>query len=441
MTVPNVSGLRKVALQMIRLNQAMGVCILASFLLPTITVQAATYYVATTGSDANSCVQATTSSRPKQTIPAGVACLSGGDTLIIMGGRYINQEITNPPAGSASAYTIIKGDPSGARPVLDFDKGTSQRGFNCSKGESCHHIEVRYIEVTTALNSVKLYGDNTMGFPHHINLIDNIFHDTGNTNVLISSSPSGFIGGDHLIQGNRFYRTGIGRPAYIPGHNTIYNTGSRSIVERNVFHNLANGIGIYSGYSGGITVQNVTIRNNIFYEIGRSNTDTWQQGNGSHSAVHISVPGGGHKIYNNIVYNSGDESRFIAFRVYRSSLTDVNEFYNNTVYDIKNPNAHAFWVQVTTGRHIIKNNIAFLGGVAIRGGMQSNNLTTDPSFKDPANADFRLLTTSVAIDAGVPTVPTDFAGSPRPQGADYDIGAYEAGTGDAPLAPTGLSIP
>src|SRR6185437_8663826 len=423
---------------MSRLNRAISSIFLAGGLLPTITVQAATYNVATTWSDSNTCVQAQTASRPKQTIPAGVKCLVGGDTLIIKAGTYIDQEIINPPAGSASAYTVIKGDPSGARPTLDPDGATNQRGFYCSKGESCHHIEIRYIEVTTAFNSVKLYGDAKVGYPHHINLIDNIFCDTVHTNIAIASSPSGFIGGDHLIQGNTFYRTGIGRPGYPPGHNTIYNTGNRSVLERNVFHNLANGIGIWTH---GITVQNVTIRDNVFYEIGRSNTDTWQQGNGSFTAVHISVPGGGHKIYNNIVYNSGDDPGFIAFKVWQSSLKDINVFYYNTIYDIKNPKAHSFWVQVMTGTNIIKNNIAFLGGVTITGGIQSNNLTTDPSFKDPTNADFHLLKNSAAIDEGaaVATVPTDFAGVHRPQGSGYDIGAYEAPAGDAPLAPTGLS--
>lgn len=424
---------------MIRLNPGIRICILAGALLPNITVQAATYYVATTGSDANTCVQAQTTNRPKQTIQAGVTCLSGGDTLIIKAGTYIDQEITNPPAGRAGAYTVIKGDSSGPRPVLDPDGAKLQRGFYCSNGESCHHIEIRYIEITTAYNSVKLYGDARVGYPHHINLIENIFHDTVHTGMLVGSSPSGFIGGDHLIQGNTFYRTGIGRPGYGPGHNTIYNTGNRTIIERNVFHNLANGIGIWAS---GITVNNVTIRNNVFYEIGRSNTDTWQQGNGSFGAVHISVPGGGHKIYNNIVYNSGDDSRFIAFKVWRSNLTDVNEFYNNTVYDIKNQKAHSFSVQATTGTHIIKNNIAFLGGVAISGGTQSNNLTTDPLFMDQANANFRLQKTSAAIDAGerTPTVTSDFGGVPRPQGADYDIGAYEAGIGDGPSRPKNLSV-
>ena len=421
---------------MLQFKRAIGPCFLAGALLPTITAQAATYYVATTGNDANTCTQAKSASTPKQTIPAGVKCLLGGDTLIVKAGTYLNQEINNPPAGSASSYTTIKADPSGPRPVIVPDGEKYQRGFNCDKGDACRYIELNGFEITKAYNSVKLYGDDTIGYPHHVSFLNNIMHDTVHTNVSITSSKTGFVGGDHLFQGNTFYRTGIGRPAYTPGHNTIYGTGNRTILERNVFHNLANGIGIWAH---GITAQNVTIRNNIFYEIGRSNTDTWQQGNSSFTAVHISVPGGGHKIYNNIVYNSGDESRFIAFKVWQSSPTDVNVFYNNTVYDIKNPKAHSFWVQVMTGTHIIKNNIAFLGGVTIEGGMQSNNLTTDPSFKDPANADFRLLKNSAAIDEGVATIPIDFAGVARPQGAGSDIGAYEAAAGDAPLAPTGLS--
>ena len=47
-------------------------------------------------------------------------------------------------------------------------------------------------------------------------------------------------------------------------------------------------------------------------------------------------------------------------------------------------------------------------------------------FVDPANDDFHLLFNSPAIDAGTNTgVATDYDGTARPQGAAYDIGAYE----------------
>lgn len=421
---------------MIRLNLAIGTCIVANALLPTITACAATYYVAITGSDANTCVQAQTATRAKQTIPAGVACLRGGDTLIVKAGTYLNQEITDPPAGSSSSYTIIKADPAGARPVIIPNGSNYQRGFYCSKGSACHHIEVRGFEITKAYNSVKLYGDSTLGFPHHVSLIDNILHDTVHTNVLICSSFTGFEGGDHLIQNNTFYNTGVGNPGYKPGHNTIYNTGNRTIVEKNEFHNLANGVGIWSQ---GILVQNVIIRSNVFYDIGRTSIDAWQRGNGSFSAIHVSVPGGGHKIYNNIIYRSGDEPSFNGIKVWKANASDINYIYNNTIYDIKHPSAPAIRIVPAAGQHLIKNNIAYLGGAGIIGGTQSNNLTDDPSFANPANANFSLQRRSPAIDAGVATVPTDFAGISRPQGAGYDIGAYEAGSGNAPLAPTGLS--
>ena len=75
------------------------------------------------------------------------------------------------------------------------------------------------------------------------------------------------------------------------------------------------------------------------------------------------------------------------------------------------------------------------------------NLAVDPAFADAdgpdndlntwADNDYRLLSTSPLIDKGIaqfsawfaPT--TDFLGMIRPQGAEYDMGAYESITGDA----------
>jgi len=51
----------------------------------------------------------------------------------------------------------------------------------------------------------------------------------------------------------------------------------------------------------------------------------------------------------------------------------------------------------------------------------------NPMFVNPAGGDFHLRSSSPAIDAGITlaNVTDDFAGNPRPQGAGYDIGAYE----------------
>lgn len=57
----------------------------------------------------------------------------------------------------------------------------------------------------------------------------------------------------------------------------------------------------------------------------------------------------------------------------------------------------------------------------------NNKVNLDPRFVDPANNDFHLLPGSPAIDAADPTATesADFEGTPRPQGAGRDIGAFE----------------
>jgi hypothetical protein len=428
--------------QITRSKRAISSAFLASVLVQAVAAHAATYYVATTGSNANTCAQAKAQNTPLLTIPAGVKCLAGGDTLIIKAGTYVGQEIKNPPAGSLSAYTVIKGDPSGIRPVLDpiGESPTSQRGFYCDNGAACAYIEIQHLEITTAFDSIKLNGSSALGYPHHINIIDNVLHDTINTAFFCSTSDTGYLGGDHLIQGNEFYKIGIGTPNYGPGMNTIYNPGNRTIVEKNVFHNLPDGIAIWHSKK---YIQNVIVRSNVFYDIGRTSIDTWQQGSRGFAAIQVSVPGGGHQFYNNIIYRSGDEPQFAGIRInpiWNAVDTTTIQIYNNTIYDLKNANAYAIRVvPITGGPHFVKNNIAYLAGAGIAGGIQSNNLTADPSFANQAGGDFRLLSRSDAIDKGVATVPTDFAGIRRPQGAGNDIGAYEAGDGSNPLPPNGLS--
>jgi hypothetical protein len=51
----------------------------------------------------------------------------------------------------------------------------------------------------------------------------------------------------------------------------------------------------------------------------------------------------------------------------------------------------------------------------------------NPMFANPGDGDFHLLPGSPAIDAGITLleVTNDLDGNPRPQGAGYDIGAYE----------------
>jgi hypothetical protein len=58
---------------------------------------------------------------------------------------------------------------------------------------------------------------------------------------------------------------------------------------------------------------------------------------------------------------------------------------------------------------------------------QLNNIDSIPGFAEPDSEDLHLITGSACIDAGTPVNASseDYEGRSRPQGAGYDIGAYE----------------
>ena len=79
-----------------------GATLLLLLTLESLTAQASTYYVAKSGSDGHSCARAQSPSTPKLTINAGIACLAGGDTLVIGGGTYTNECLHSQPGWGAS---------------------------------------------------------------------------------------------------------------------------------------------------------------------------------------------------------------------------------------------------------------------------------------------------------------------------------------------------
>jgi len=151
-----------------------------------------------------------------------------------------------------------------------------------------------------------------------------------------------------------------------------------------------------------VIAQRVTIRNNV---INGDNASIYYTG----IDVSPSEASGNtdHRIYNNTIYygESGDE--FTAVKVLEDCTNVV----------VRNSLASAPGVE---------------GAVLISGGgtglvADHNLLTKQAGFIDPANGDFSLAAGSEGIDAGlaVPRVRDSINGVVRPQGEDYDLGAYE----------------
>lgn len=87
---------------------------LALLLLASAPAEAVTYYVGKSGSDANSCAtaQSSTAGNRKLTLASGAACLSAGDTLTIGSGTYA-EALPQPTNGSSGAYTTVQAEVDG----------------------------------------------------------------------------------------------------------------------------------------------------------------------------------------------------------------------------------------------------------------------------------------------------------------------------------------
>jgi hypothetical protein len=138
-------------------------------------------------------------------------------------------------------------------------------------------------------------------------------------------------------------------------------------------------------------------------------------------------------VYNNIVY----ESKFACFYDgpdfdLNPVALDYNLYYQGDRLEQVASQAGNGWPHdgyhyMMPGYAPYDNKILFFPNWYNDTGKDQHTIVADPQFVDAANYDFRLRSTSPAIDAGkMLGVPTDFAGIPRPQGAAIDIGAFES---------------
>jgi hypothetical protein len=376
---------------------------------------ATTYYVAKTGNDGNP----GTIGSPKLTITAGVALLSGGDTLYIRAGIYAEDILDSIPSGTSwSDFTLVSnynGETATLRPssewILHFQQigGVSQHyieinglildGTNISREcvkltgptggtdiTDSHHIRLRGCEIKNAPGQGVLEQHS-----HHNEYIDCHVHDNG--------QDLGSLGAVHAL--------------YLGGHDCL--------VDGCLIHDSHGyGIHIYDNLNPA-EAYNFIVRNCTVYG----------EGFATHEAG-IILSG-----INNVAYNNIVRDCYFGFVIRR----DGNAVYNNTV--VRNVGG----ISIEGTNLIHRNNIYHQNNtdVIVDGGtgtIASDNLTTDPLFISPVSNDFHLQAGSPAIGVGFDlsgTVTTDFDGNTRT--VPYDIGAYKFGDSPgSPLAPNSGGI-
>jgi len=155
----------------------------------------------------------------------------------------------------------------------------------------------------------------------------------------------------------------------------------------NIFMNVRVGIHVEKLGSTDMTV--IQMVNNTFYKI-------------THQGILIEGPSSG-SVQNNVFFDvGGDEEGYVALGADSKGM--AIGYNSHGMSDGRAP-----------------------GKLGSRAPYPHDLWRVDPKFVSAATKDFRLLPNSPLVDAGVTLkdVTVDILGVPRPQGAGYDIGAYE----------------
>ena len=355
-----------------------------------------TIFVSTKGSDSYS----GTETSPFLTLAKAASVANPGDIVIVEDGTYtvgaggIFAGFSR--SGSSSAYITYKARNIG-KAILDGKSNSAQFGFSVTGS----YINIEGFEIK-GLSDVALI---VSAGATKINFRDLNIHDIGRK---CTDSDTGFgasyFNKSSYITVERCLIHDIGR--YSPGENGCSTTNSN-------YMDHDHGV-----YCDGVT--NITIQNNVFYNVGRGfalqvysgagNTssnvtfvnNTCENGNQYHYAGHIILWG---NISNALIANNIFKDHLdAAIQIYQGSYT------YSTVLITKN---------ITSGGSGIINT-GTASGVTLTGNYNS----TDPMFTDEANHIYTLKSGSPAAIAGYATgITTDFCNSVR---AITNIGAYSS---------------
>jgi hypothetical protein len=268
--------------------------LLIIFSLVTGTAQAATFYVAKTGNDGNSCSQAQNQSTPKLTLASGLGCLSAGDRLEIKTGTYARPSANNWPYASGTSWTnsvTIARYGSDKVTVLGWPPLYGNIGYIVFDG---------IITDATGLEE---------GLSIHLGA-----HHIKYTNGEIKNAQHQGIAGtfsDTIISNNIISH--VGETAFYD--HTFYINGNRIIIENNIIQGSRGcGIQLYGGPSADAVTRNNIFRNGTS-QVGcaailtaSNSVRTLIYGNiiYGNSAGGINSFGVNDKIYNNTIYGNGN---------------------------------------------------------------------------------------------------------------------------------------
>ena len=432
--------------------RALGLLPLLLLLLPTLALAQPprprprtvplTYHVSKSGNDTNTCVQAQNPATPRLTVNQGLACLAGGDTLVIGDGVY-SEHIGDTPSETPGAVRPPAGL-SWEQPTVI--KAVHPRKATLNKPQAhvnyvvfLAHMSTQYISIEGLTLDGRGHGDCVwMGPSSHLRLTGNVITNCGGNGIYGSVDDQDQGGSDHQITHNEIFNIALEHPGP-PGMHAIYHTGNHSRIAHNWIHEPCPFYGVHLTSEHGGLHDNVIEHNRV--------RGCHQQGIVNQGARTV--------VRNNLLENNG-----IGISCNGSAEQAV---LHNTIYGWHpspfNPDNYGI-LDMTGGCTIAHNLIlkqddvsylrryiyATVGTPQLSGNLcdavhpQNCQITVPPGsvvVRDGAAGDLRLRAGSPAIDRVPPlaAVPTDYVSVARPQGSAADIGAYEGTGGVPPVIP------
>jgi hypothetical protein len=385
-------------------------------LLGPVMAQGATYYVATTGSDSN---PGTSSSPWRNPQKCAKSPIKAGDTCIVRSGTY------TAPSSMPNVVVYVSANSA---------SGTSSQPITI-KSEKVNGAVIIVPSTSNSLNAA-FYVPRPYYIIEGFNISggSNNGASVGFTGIYLSSTATGAT--VRLNSIHHIARSVCSNSTY--GFTGVYlgNT-SGAVVERNRIYSIGRKRNGESGCSTvrfqndhGIYVKgtsNVTIRRNVFYDTNRG------------YPIHVhGATAYGLKIYHNTLSGRSPTGLPVG-QILLSSTISTASIKNNTSSDAQGGMIHA--VGLSGSSISVSNNLSdtlVKSTSSVPGATLSNNIErTNPGFINKSSNDFRLTSSSAAINrgttSGVPVVPD---GSP-------DVSAYEyslQSSISSPFTPTGVSV-
>jgi hypothetical protein len=402
------------------------------------------FFVAPGGSDAN--VGSFTA--PWATVRHAKNTAAAGDTIYLMNG--VNETGLD---GSSATLAIAKSGSSGLPIAMVAYPGASAT-IGSATGQQYG------IRTTAASSYWVLAGINLRGAFSALTVASSsnwrvIANDISCPNGSGTGACVAFSGGQNLaLYRNHIHDNGSTTSTSIKLYQAVQFEGGANRIDFG-WNEIANtrSCRALQFYSDTTPLFNVKVRNNSIHD---SRCD------GINFAT-IDPAQGAVTAYNNVIYRAGTgpapggvEANYACINVGGSGLAAV-QITGNTLYDCgrranADSGAVSASVAVSLTDNIVdaaagetytapnsspanfsgKNNLFF--GAGATPSFSTTSLNADPKFVDPTNSKFQLQSVSPAIDAGANDgISRDIIQMPRPQGAAYDIGAYEyTGTATQP---------